>query len=127
MRSGPPALSHAMEDQVLAGVDQPVIIASFQRERFYRQEAHRYLRISEKTDQVYVLAALYQWAAAEGADLHQQRHPITEADRSSGSGVLAFLVVRTDLPGKHLIEPALLVMDAGPPAAGVAPAGALPP
>jgi DICT domain-containing protein/GAF domain-containing protein len=51
------ALSHAMEDQVLAGVDRPVIIASFQRERFYRQEAHRYLRISEKSDQVYVLAA----------------------------------------------------------------------
>lgn len=51
------ALSHAMEDQVLAGVDQPLVIASFQRERFYRQEAHRYLRIAERTKQVYVLAA----------------------------------------------------------------------
>jgi DICT domain-containing protein/GAF domain-containing protein len=51
------ALSHAMEDQVLAGEEQPLIIANFQRERFYRQEAHRYLRISEKSDQVYVLAA----------------------------------------------------------------------
>ncbi len=51
------ALSHAMEDQVLAGGDRPIVIASFQRERFYRQEAHRYLRIAEKTDQVYVLAA----------------------------------------------------------------------
>ncbi len=51
------ALSHAMEDQVLAGVDQPVVIASFQRERFYRQEAHRYIRIADRTDQVYVLAA----------------------------------------------------------------------
>ncbi len=51
------ALSHAMEDQVLAGEDTPVIIASFQRERFYRQEAHRYLRIAQKSDQVYVLAA----------------------------------------------------------------------
>lgn len=51
------ALSHAMEDQVLAGQDSPVIIASFQRERFYRQEAHRYLRIASKSDQVYVLAA----------------------------------------------------------------------
>ncbi|NJP10871.1 MAG: GAF domain-containing protein [Leptolyngbyaceae cyanobacterium RU_5_1] len=51
------ALSHAMEDQVLAGTDRPVVIANFQRERFYRQEAHRYLRISERTDQVYVLAA----------------------------------------------------------------------
>jgi DICT domain-containing protein/GAF domain-containing protein len=51
------ALSHAMEDQVLAGDDQPVVIASFQRERFYRQEAHRYLRIADRTPQVYVLAA----------------------------------------------------------------------
>lgn len=51
------ALSHAMEDQVLAGVEQPLVIASFQRERFYRQEAHRYRRIAKKTSQVYVLAA----------------------------------------------------------------------
>jgi DICT domain-containing protein/signal transduction histidine kinase len=51
------ALSHAMEDQVLAEDDQPLVIASFQRERFYRQEAHRYRRIAQKTSQVYVLAA----------------------------------------------------------------------
>lgn len=51
------ALSHAMEDQVLASSDQPLVIASFQRERFYRQEAHRYRRIAQKSDQVYVLAA----------------------------------------------------------------------
>lgn len=50
------ALSHAMEDQVLAGEDSPLVIANFQRERFYRQEAHRYRRIAEKTSQVYVLA-----------------------------------------------------------------------
>ena len=53
------ALSHAMEDQVLAGngEDCPLVIASFQRERFYRQEAHRYQRIAQLTPQVYVLAA----------------------------------------------------------------------
>ncbi|MDJ0597228.1 MAG: DICT sensory domain-containing protein [Crocosphaera sp.] len=51
------ALSHAMEDQVLAGSEQPLVIASFQRERFYRQEAQRYRRIAQKSDQVYVLAA----------------------------------------------------------------------
>ncbi|MGK7929940.1 MAG: DICT sensory domain-containing protein [Microcystaceae cyanobacterium] len=51
------ALSHAMEDQVLAGNDQPLLIASFQRERFYRQEANRYGKIGQKTEQVYVLAA----------------------------------------------------------------------
>ncbi len=52
------ALSHAMEDQVLAGSEQqPLIIASFQQERFYRQEAHRYERIGHLSDQVYVLSA----------------------------------------------------------------------
>ncbi|MBD1849425.1 DICT sensory domain-containing protein [Leptolyngbya sp. FACHB-711] len=52
------ALSHAMEDQVLAGGStSSLVIASFQRERFYRQEAHRYERIAALTPQVYVLAA----------------------------------------------------------------------
>lgn len=51
------ALSHAMEDQVLAGSEQPLVIASFQQERFYRQEASRYQRIAEISDQVYVLSA----------------------------------------------------------------------
>lgn len=51
------ALSHAMEDRVLAGADKPLVIACFQKERFYRQEAHRYQRIAAITDQVYVLAA----------------------------------------------------------------------
>jgi DICT domain-containing protein/signal transduction histidine kinase len=51
------ALSHAMEDLVLNDADTPLVIASFQRERFYRQESHRYRRIAKKSDQVYVLAA----------------------------------------------------------------------
>ena len=51
------ALSHAMEDQVLASSDQPLVIATFQKESFYRQEAHRYRRIGNLTSQVYVLAA----------------------------------------------------------------------
>ncbi|MEM9507156.1 MAG: DICT sensory domain-containing protein [Cyanobacteria bacterium P01_E01_bin.35] len=51
------ALSHAMEDLVLNDSDTPLVIASFQRERFYRQESHRYKRIASKSNQVYVLAA----------------------------------------------------------------------
>lgn len=51
------ALSHAMEDQVLAGSAAPLVIASFQQERYYRQEANRYRRIAEKSDQVYVFSA----------------------------------------------------------------------
>ncbi|NEQ99843.1 MAG: GAF domain-containing protein [Cyanothece sp. SIO2G6] len=51
------ALSHAMEDQVLAGSSPCLVIASFQQERFYRQEAQRYRRIARLTSQVYVLSA----------------------------------------------------------------------
>lgn len=52
------ALSHAMEDQVLAAtVENPLLIASFQRESFYRQEANRYRRLARQSNQVYVLAA----------------------------------------------------------------------
>ncbi|MEO0406333.1 MAG: DICT sensory domain-containing protein [Cyanobacteria bacterium P01_A01_bin.135] len=51
------ALSHAMEDQALATPGPSLIIANFQQERFYRQEAQRYRRIAEHSDQVYVLAA----------------------------------------------------------------------
>jgi DICT domain-containing protein/signal transduction histidine kinase len=47
-----------MEDQVLAAtLDCPLIIASFQRERFYRQEAHRYQRLAQRSNQIYVLSA----------------------------------------------------------------------
>ncbi len=79
------ALSHAMEDQVLAGEDRPLVIATFQREHFYRQEAHRYRRIAERTEQVYVLAApeadfkscsdVYETVAFEPTDaLSQEWH-----------------------------------------------------
>ncbi len=82
------ALSHAMEDQVLASsLGQPLVIASFQRERFYRQEAHRYKRLAQRSDQVYVLAAPetdfasrtndYETVAFEPADgLSQEWHLI---------------------------------------------------
>lgn len=52
------ALSHAMEDQVLADSETTsLVIASFQQARFYRQEAHRYRLIAQQSDQVYVLSA----------------------------------------------------------------------
>ncbi|WP_413161488.1 DICT sensory domain-containing protein [Capilliphycus salinus ALCB114379] len=50
------ALSHAIEDLVLSRGDQPLVIANFQQERFYRQEIRRYREIAQHSDQVYVLA-----------------------------------------------------------------------
>jgi DICT domain-containing protein/signal transduction histidine kinase len=86
------ALSHAIEDQVLAGRDGPLVIASFQRERFYRQEAHRYRRIADKSQQVYVLSAaeaefknssdIYETIAFAPADsLAQEWHLVVIAQR----------------------------------------------
>lgn len=86
------ALSHAMEDQVLAHSDAPLIIATFQRERFYRQEAHRYQRLGQQSDQVYVLAApetdfchhsgIYESVAFDANDaLTQEWHLVVMGDR----------------------------------------------
>ncbi|MFM6021850.1 MAG: DICT sensory domain-containing protein [Dolichospermum sp.] len=89
------ALSHAIEDQVLAAnLDQPLIIASFQKERFYRQEAHRYQRLGEKSNQIYVLSAPetefaqvtddYEQIAFEPDDgLTQEWHLVVVADNYS--------------------------------------------
>jgi DICT domain-containing protein/signal transduction histidine kinase len=52
------ALSRAMEDLVLAGAEQPLVIATFQEERFYRQESHRYQRIAALSDRVYVMSVM---------------------------------------------------------------------
>lgn len=69
------ALSHAMEDRILAGATHPLIIANFQQERFYRQEAHRYRRLAKLTDQIYVLAApdtnLANFTAPDSTPLEQ--------------------------------------------------------
>ncbi|WP_414526847.1 DICT sensory domain-containing protein [Nodularia chucula] len=86
------ALSHAMEDQVLAAtLEQPLIIASFQRERYYRQEAHRYQRLANRSNQIYVLSApetdfandseYYEKVAFEPEDaLSQEWHLVVVAD-----------------------------------------------
>jgi DICT domain-containing protein/signal transduction histidine kinase len=86
------ALSHAMEDQVLAAtLDQPLVIASFQRERYYRQEAHRYQRLALRSNQIYVLSApetdftnsseYYERIAFEPEDtLSQEWHLVVIAD-----------------------------------------------
>jgi DICT domain-containing protein/signal transduction histidine kinase len=81
-----------MEDQVLAAtLAQPLIIASFQRERFYRQEAHRYQRLALRSNQIYVLSAPetdfanssehYEKVAFEPDDgLSQEWHLVVIAD-----------------------------------------------
>lgn len=118
------ALSHAMEDQVLAGSEKkPLIIASFQQERFYRQEAHRYERIGQLSDQVYVLSAAetkfsesvdgYEKISFDETDaLSQEWHLVVLGDRYS-----AALICREHLSdgqsseadGRDVLEGALAI------------------
>lgn len=116
------ALSHAMEDQVLAAtLEQPLIIASFQRERFYRQEAHRYKRLGQRTNQIYVLSAPetefangsddYEKVAFQADDaLTQEWHLVVVADNYA-----TCLVCRESLgsiaKNQHLPESPSLDMD----------------
>jgi DICT domain-containing protein/signal transduction histidine kinase len=104
-----------MEDQVLAAtLAQPLVIASFQRERFYRQEAHRYQRLALRSNQIYVLSAPetdfanssehYEKVAFEPDDgLSQEWHLVVIADSYA-----TCLVCRENLgsiaKNKHLPE-----------------------
>lgn len=56
LKSALTALSHALEDLILAGVDAPLVIANCQHERIYRREDRRYRQITQHTDQVYIFA-----------------------------------------------------------------------
>lgn len=53
-------------------------------------DAHRRFPTAS-TFKVFVLLALYRWAAIERVDLHQARVTVRAADRSRGSGVLTLL------------------------------------
>lgn len=104
------ALSHAMEDQVLAVGGEPLVIASFQKERFYRQEANRYRRIAALTSQVYVLAAP-ETSFMSGADDYEII-PFEPADQLSqewhlvviGPNYSTCLVCRERSPLSHEVE-----------------------
>jgi DICT domain-containing protein/signal transduction histidine kinase len=74
------ALSHALEDLVLAGEDAPLVIANFQQERFYRQEIQRYQQISQHTDQVYVLAAPESESGFSGDEAPYEVIPLAPSD-----------------------------------------------
>lgn len=51
------ALCHALEDAILANDYSPLMITAFQRGKWYLQEADRYGEISQKSQQVVILAA----------------------------------------------------------------------
>jgi DICT domain-containing protein len=51
------ALCHALEDCILAANSKPLVIAAFQRGKWYLQEAERYSQLAQKSHQVVIMAA----------------------------------------------------------------------
>lgn len=50
------ALCHALEDCILAAGSKPLVIAAFQRGKWFLQEAERYADLAEKSEQVVIMA-----------------------------------------------------------------------
>jgi DICT domain-containing protein len=51
------ALCHALEDWILSSNSKPIVIAAFQRGKWYLQEADRYRDLAERSHQVVIMAA----------------------------------------------------------------------
>lgn len=51
------ALCHALEDAILQADYQPLMIAAFQRGKWYLQEAERYGEIADRSQQIVIMAA----------------------------------------------------------------------
>jgi MerR family transcriptional regulator, light-induced transcriptional regulator len=73
------ALSHAIEDESLSRADRPLIFASFQRERFYRQEEARWRELSRGAQLALVFADFQRVRSPRGgpAEIPVDRsHPL---------------------------------------------------
>jgi len=51
------ALCHALEDCILSCSSEPLVLAAFQRGKWYLQEADRYAELAQKSQQVVIMAA----------------------------------------------------------------------
>jgi MerR family transcriptional regulator, light-induced transcriptional regulator len=74
------ALSHAIEDESLSRADRPLMFASFQRERFYRQAQARWRELSRGAQLAVVFADFQRVRSPRGAPTEipvDRSHPLT--------------------------------------------------
>lgn len=73
------ALSRAIEEESCARAEQPVLVGSFQRERFYRQSERRWRDLARTADTAFVFADFSRVREPRGAPVEvpvQERHPL---------------------------------------------------
>jgi DICT domain-containing protein len=90
------ALCHALEDYILATENPPLVMAAFQRGKWYLQEADRYAEIAKRARQVVIMAA---------ADAGFEEHPTSQHQR----------VALVELPPEHAVaqEWHLMILSSG--------------
>lgn len=75
------ALSHAIEDECLARAERPVLFASFQRERFYRDAETRWRTLALDTDAAVVFADFAEPRRPAGAPIELPIEPTDPVGR----------------------------------------------
>ncbi|MGK7893931.1 MAG: DICT sensory domain-containing protein [Xenococcus sp. (in: cyanobacteria)] len=66
------ALCHALEDFILESDNNPLMVAAFQRGKWYLEEAERYRELADKSQQVVIMAA---------SDAGFETHPTSQKDK----------------------------------------------
>jgi signal transduction histidine kinase/DICT domain-containing protein len=107
------ALARAMQDLVLTDNEPYLVIANFQQEKFFRQQAHRFQRMALKSDHVYILGVPDTESSFAVANSGYKTIPIESTDTLAGERYLviigqqysACLAVREKLSVTELKDP----------------------
>lgn len=104
------ALSHAIEDESLARAEGPVLFASFQRERFYRQAEPRWRELARGAEAAIVFADFAELRTPPGAP--------AEVPLGGGHALMREWTIVCDAPGH-----AVCLSAWEPPDSALAPPG----
>jgi signal transduction histidine kinase len=85
------ALARAMQDLALADDQSCLVIANFQQEKFFRQQEHRFQRLADKSDHVYILGVPDIESGFAVANSGYETIPIKSTDTLAGERYLVVI------------------------------------
>jgi signal transduction histidine kinase/DICT domain-containing protein len=85
------ALARAMQDLVMTDNEPYLVIANFQQERFFRQQAYRFQRMALKSDHVYILGVPDTESSFAVANSGYETIPIESTDTLAGERYLVII------------------------------------
>ncbi|WP_019508134.1 DICT sensory domain-containing protein [Pleurocapsa sp. PCC 7319] len=85
------ALTRAMQDLVLADNEKYLVIANFQQEKFFNQQAGRFQRMAQKSDHVYILGVPNPESSFAVANSGYETIPLQPTDTLAGERYLVII------------------------------------